>query len=158
VVIDATSRLPADAGQLQVLGADQLSAAQTAVRILRAVGLGMALAALALYGLAICLAQGWRREALRTSGFSFIFVGVLVLAGRSFAGDQLVDSLAATAASEPAVSATWSIGTDLLKGIGWAMIGYGVVIVFGSWLAGPGSWAERAADRGRSCCRPRRAE
>jgi hypothetical protein len=144
VGLDVASKLPPDAGQLQVLGADQLSAAQTVIRILRALGFGLAFAALALYGLAIYLAQGWRREALRASGFGFIVVGVLVLAIRGFAGDLLVDSLAATTASEPAVSATWSIGTGLLKGIGWAMIGYGVVIVLGSWLAGPGPWAQSA--------------
>jgi hypothetical protein len=144
VGLDVAARLPEDAGQLEVLRADQLTAAQTVIRILRALGLGLAFAALALYGLAIYLAQGWRREALRATGFGFIFVGVLVLAVRGFAGDLLVDSLAATTASEPAVSATWSIGTGLLKGIGWAMVGYGVVMVLGSWLAGPGPWAQSA--------------
>jgi hypothetical protein len=97
-----------------------------------------------LYALAIYLAEGWRRQALRATGFGFIIIGVAALAIRGFAGDMLVDSLAATAASEPAVASTWSIGTELLKGIGVGMIGYGVVIILGAWLAGPGEWARNA--------------
>jgi hypothetical protein len=144
VGIDIADRLPEGAGQIEVLQADQLTAAQSAVRILRAVGLGLAFLALALYALAIYLADGWRRQALRASGFGFIVIGIAVLAVRGFAGDLLVDSLAETAASEPAVSSTWSIGTGLLKGIAWAMIGYGVVAVLGAWLAGPGPLAQSA--------------
>jgi hypothetical protein len=144
VGIDVASKLPPDAGQIQILKADQLSAAQSGVDILRKLGFALAFAALAIYGLAIYLARGWRREALRNCGFGFILIGVLVLAVRSFAGDLLVDSLAAVAASEPAVSATWSIGTGLLEGGGWAMVGYGVAIVLGAWLAGPGALAQSA--------------
>jgi hypothetical protein len=144
VGIDIADRLPADAGQIQVLETDQLSAAQQAVRTFRTVGYVVAFGTFLLYGLAIYLAAGWRRQALRATGFGFIIIGVAALAIRGFAGDLLVDSLAATAASEPAVSSTWSIGTELLKGIGVAMIAYGIVIVLGAWLAGPGEWARNA--------------
>ena len=144
VGIDIADRLPADAGQIQVLGTDQLSAAQQAVRTFRTVGYVLAFGALLLYALAIYLAEGWRRQALRATGFSFIVVGIAVLAIRGFAGDLLVDSLAQTAASEPAVGSTWSIGTELLRGIALAMIGYGIVMIVGAWLAGPGEWAQAA--------------
>jgi hypothetical protein len=144
VGIDVASKLPEGAGQIQILHANQLSTAQSAVNFLKTLGFALAFLALAIYALAIYLAQGWRRQALRNCGFGFIVIGVLVLAVRSFAGDLLVDSLAATAASEPAVSSTWAIGTSLLKGGGWAMIGYGVVIVLGAWLAGPGALAQSA--------------
>jgi hypothetical protein len=144
VGIDIADRLPADAGQIQVLQTDQLSAAQEAVRTFRTLGYIVAFGTLLLYALAIYLAEGWRRQALRATGFGFIIIGVAALAIRGFAGDMLVDSLAATAASEPAVASTWSIGTELLKGIGVGMIGYGVVIILGAWLAGPGEWARNA--------------
>jgi hypothetical protein len=144
VGIDIADRLPPDAAQIEVLQGDQLSAAQTAVRVLRALALGLAFIALGLYALAIYLASGWRRQALRATGFGFIIIGIAALAIRGFAGGLLVDSLAATAASEPAVASTWSIGTELLKGIGVGMIGYGIVIVLGAWLAGPGPWAQSA--------------
>src|SRR5439155_16755427 len=67
--------------------------------------------------------------------------GVAVLAARSFAGTHLVDSLTATASAEPAAQSAWNILTSLLAGIGQAMVGYGVVIVFGAWVAGPGTFA-----------------
>ena len=144
VGIDIADRLPADAGQIQVLQTDQLSAAQQAVRTFRTLGYIVAFGTLLLYALAIYLAEGWRRQALRATGFGFIIIGIAALAVRGFAGDLLVDSLAATAASEPAVSSTWAIGTELLKGIAIGMIGYGVVIILGAWLAGPGEWARNA--------------
>ncbi len=60
---------------------------------------------------------------------------------RSVAGGYVVDALTATAASEPAVEAVWSIATSLLSDLGVAMIGYGVAIVLGAWLAGKGAIA-----------------
>jgi hypothetical protein len=144
VGIDIADRLPADAGQIEILGTDQLSAAQQAVRTFRTVGYVIAFGALLLFALAIYLAEGWRRQALRATGFGFIIIGIAALAVRGFSGDLLVDSLAETAASEPAVSSTWSIGTELLKGIAVAMIGYGIVMIVGAWLAGPGPLAQRA--------------
>jgi hypothetical protein len=37
---------------------------------------------------------------------------------------------------EPAADSTWEIGTSLLRAGGVALIGYGLVIVLGAWLAG----------------------
>jgi hypothetical protein len=144
VGIDVAGRLPADAGQIQILRTDQLSAVQDGVRTFRTVGYILAFGTLLLYALAIFLAEGWRRQALRATGFGFIVIGIAGLAIRGFAGDMLVESLTATAASEPAVNSTWTIGTEMLAGVAWGMIGYGVVIVLGSWLAGPGEWARSA--------------
>jgi hypothetical protein len=87
------------------------------------------------------LAKGRRRETLRTVGFCFIGIGIAVVAGRSLAGNYVVGALTTTAAVEPAASSAWDILTSLLEGIGIAMIGYGVVIILGAWLAGPGAAA-----------------
>jgi len=73
---------------------------------------------------------------VRACGISFIGVGIVVLVARGIAGSIVVDTLAKTDAVRPAVSAVWSIGTSLLWGEGAAMIGYGVVILIGAWLAG----------------------
>lgn len=141
VGIDVADRLPADAGQIQILKTDQLSAVQDGVRTFRTVGYVLAFGTLLLYAVAIYLAEGWRRQALRATGFGFIVIGIAALAIRGFAGDLIVESLAETAASEPAVNSTWTIGTELLAGVAWAMIGYGVALILGAWLAGPGEWA-----------------
>jgi hypothetical protein len=141
--VDVTGRIPPGAAQIEVLPNDKLSSIQTAVKILRGLAIVLTLVALALFGLAIYLADGWRREALRTVGFAFIVIGVLVLVVRKLAGDAVVNSLASTAAVRPAIGDTWSIATDLLSAQGGAMIFYGLFIVIGAWLSGPMGMARR---------------
>jgi hypothetical protein len=142
--IDVSSRLPPEAAQIEVLPADKLSGAQDIVKLLRALAIVLTVLALALFGLAIYLARGWRREALRTIGFAFIVVGVAVLFARSLAGNAVVDSLSSTEAVQPAVSSTWEIGTSLLAAQGSALVFYGLFILLGAWLAGPRGFARDA--------------
>jgi hypothetical protein len=139
--VDVSERLPAGSAQIEVVSQDELSGAQTAVKALRGAAVFLLLIAIALYALAIYLARGWRRAVLRSIGFAFILIGVAVLAIRSLAGDALVDSLASTEAVQPAVSSVWEIGTSLLAAQGGATIFYGLFIVIGAWLAGPGGIA-----------------
>ena len=137
--IDVAGKLPPDVGQLEIVSSDQITFVQDLVNLLQKLALILPLAALALYGLAIYLAKDRRRETLRTVGFCFIGIGIAVVAGRSMAGNYVVGALTTTATVEPAANSAWDILTSLLEGIGVAMIGYGVVIVLGAWLAGPGS-------------------
>lgn len=145
--VDVSSRLPPGAGQIEVVSEDDLSSVQKAGKALRGLAIVLLLLALALFGLAIYLARGWRRQVLRSVGFAFILVGVAVLVVRSLAGDAVVNSLSSTEAVQPAVSSTWEIGTSLLSDQGGAMIFYGLVILIGAWLAGPRGIA-RDARRG----------
>jgi len=129
--------LPASATQVALFRSNQLSAAQTGVKILRPLPIVLLLVSLALFGIAVAIAPGWRRRALRAYGIGFIVVGLATLLARSLGGDEFVSSLAKTAAAEPAVRTIWSIGTELLDQIAVATIGYGVVMVLAAWLAGP---------------------
>ena len=144
VGIDVASRLPEDAGQIEVLKPEELSAAQKVVNAIRGAALFLTLIALALWAGAVALARGWRREALRMVGIAFITIGVVIIAVRSLAGDVVVDSLASTAAVEPAIDETWTIATSLLGDGGQAMILYGIFIFIAVWLAGPGTTAVAA--------------
>jgi hypothetical protein len=137
VGIDVSSRLPPEAAQIEVLPEEDLSTVQGIVKLLRGLAIVLTLLTLALFGLAIYLARGWRRELLRTIGFAFVVIGVAALFARSLAGDAVVDSLSSTEAVQPAVSSTWEIGTSLLAAQGSALIFYGFVILLGAWLAGP---------------------
>jgi hypothetical protein len=139
--INVAGKLPPDVGQLEIVSSDQITFVQDLVDLLQKLALILPLAALALYGLAIYLAKGRRRETLRTVGFCFIGIGIAVIAGRSLAGNYVVGALTTTATVEPAASSAWDILTSLLQGIGVAMIGYGVVVVLSAWLAGPGAAA-----------------
>jgi hypothetical protein len=134
--VNVSDHLPPDAARIELLQSDQLSLAQDLVNLLKDLALILPLAAFALYALAIYLARGWRREAVRACGISFIVVGILVLIALSIAGSLVVNSLAKTDAVRPAVEAVWGIATTLLTGEGVALIGYGVAIVIGAWLAG----------------------
>jgi hypothetical protein len=135
------AKIPPDAAQLRILEADQLEAAQTGVRLLRAAAYVVSAITIALYALAIFLARGRRRETLRAAGIGLAVVGVLVLFLRNRAGNLLTESLASTTSAEPAVDATWLIGTSQLKEIGQSLAIYGVLIFLAAWLAGPTRWA-----------------
>jgi hypothetical protein len=142
--IDVASKLPPEAAEIQLLQSDQLSTAQDAVNALKGLSLILPLITLALYALAIYLARGWRREAVRAWGISWMLIGLLVLIIRSVAGEALVGSLASSESVEPAVSAVWDIATSLLRNGGIAMFAYGLVIFGGAVLAGPLGFAKRA--------------
>jgi hypothetical protein len=139
--INVADKLPPGAGQIEVIPADDLEAAREIVNLLEKLAIWLTVLALLLFALAIYLARGWRREALRTIGFAFIIVGALVSVLRALAGDYLVDTLASTASVEPAINNAWDISTSLLGAGGGAMVFYGIVIVLGAWIAGPGSVA-----------------
>jgi hypothetical protein len=130
-------RAPATSGEIVILKSDQLDAAQTAVRVLKALSVWLVLLVLALYALAIYLARGTRRTKLEIAGFSFILVGLLLVVVRRVLGDAIVDSVVKVEASKPAVHAVWLIETDLLRDLAFALIVYGLLAVVGGFVAGP---------------------
>jgi hypothetical protein len=139
-------KLPPDAAEIEILRSDQLSSVQEGVSLLRTLAFVLTAVTLAMYALAIYINRDRRRETLRTVGLAFIAVGVVVLFAHELAGRVVVDALTETAASEPPVSATWSIATSLLVASGQAIIAYGIVIVLAAWLAGPSAaatWVRR---------------
>jgi hypothetical protein len=142
--VDVADKLPPDAARIQLIESDQLSTAQSLVKALKGLSLILPLITLALYALAIYLARGWRREAVRAWGISWMLIGLLVLIVRSVGGEALVGSLASSDSVEPAVGAVWDIGTSLLRNGGIAMFFYGLAILLGAVLAGPLDYAKRA--------------
>jgi hypothetical protein len=134
---DLVDRIPEGVGQIKILETDQLEAAQEGVNLLETIGWVMVILMLLLFALAVYLAEGWRRDALRSVGIAFIAMGVLVLFVHGLAGNAVVDALTTTAAVEPAADSTWTIATSLLSENAQAIVAYGIVIVFAAWLAGP---------------------
>jgi hypothetical protein len=111
------------------------------VRFLKAAAIVLLVLSLGLFALAVYLARGWRREALRACGIGFLFAGAAALVARALAGNAVVDALATTESVRPAAEAAWSIGTSLLVQAATATLIYGIVIVAAAWLAGPTGWA-----------------
>jgi hypothetical protein len=145
-VSDAASRLPPEAAQIVILDNSDLSKAKDAIDLLETLAWLLLALSLLVYAVAIYLATGWRRIALRDVGLAFIVVGIAALVVRGLAGDALTNHLATTSAVEPAISSAWSIGTSLLRDIGGAAVFYGIVILIGAWLAAP-SGVGRSARR-----------
>lgn len=123
-------------GHLVIMRASQLKTAQNVVKAIKGLALVLPLVSLALFALAVWLADGRRRLTLRTTGWCFFAIGVAVLLLRRVAGDQIVTSLVADQANRPAAQAVWSISTSLLYDIALAMVAYGLVLVAAAWVAG----------------------
>jgi hypothetical protein len=134
---DLASKLPPDIAQLEILRSDELEAAQDGADLLKTLAWVLTALTLGLYALAVYLARGRRREALRSVGFGFGAAGLIVLFLHGVAGNAVVGSLTTTASTQPAAQAVWDIGTSLLTTTAGAMIIYGIAIVLAAWLAGP---------------------
>jgi hypothetical protein len=136
-----------DAGKITILHSGQLKNAQRALKVIKVLSVFLLVLVLVLYGLAIYLAHGHRRRLLRATAVSFLLVGLLVLVIQRITGGVVIDSLIKTDAIRPAGNAAWGIGTELLRSVAYALILYGVVGLFGAWLAGPTRWAVAARKR-----------
>jgi hypothetical protein len=136
-------QLPPDAGVITLMTSDQLGTVQTLVRLVHKLSAWLLILVLALYALAIYLARGTRREALRNVSWSFIIVGLLVLLVRRWVGNSAIDTLASDQ-YKGSVRDLWLIGSEILGSIGRATVIYGAVGLFGAILAGPTRIATRA--------------
>jgi hypothetical protein len=125
------------AGQIVLMKSDQLGAAQTAVKILKALSSLLLIAVFALFALAIYLAQGRRRWLLGATGASLVFVGLLIASLRRFLGTVIVDSLVKTEANKHPVSVIWGIETSVLRDLGILLVVYGALVLIATALAGP---------------------
>jgi hypothetical protein len=125
------------AGQIVLMKSDQLGAAQTAVKILKALSSLLLIAVFALFALAIYLARGRRRWLLGATGASLVFVGLVLASLRRFLGGVIVDSLVKTEANKHPVSVIWGIETSVLRDIAILLVVYGALVLIATALAGP---------------------
>lgn len=137
------SKLPAGAGKLTILKAEQISTAQSVAKLIRTLPVVLTLLVLLLYGLAIWQAGPRRRQALRSVGIGFIVAGAVALFFRSLAGHAIVNSLVKVEANKPAVDAVWSIATSLLVTVATSAIAFGALVCIAAWAAGPTRLATR---------------
>ena len=116
---------------------NQLKTAQDIANAVKHLAIVLPAIAILLFALAVYLARGRRRRTLRTTGWCFVLIGVVLLLIRRIGGDAVVNGLVKVPSNKPAVHDVWNIGTSLLYSIAVAMIVYGIVIVAAAWLAGP---------------------
>jgi hypothetical protein len=133
--------LPDNASRIVIMRSDQLDGAQRIGRALEHLPVVLVVLSLALFGAALAVSRGWRRRAVRAYGIGLVAAGAAALAAEAWAGNAVVGSLASTAAMEPVVRVVWDIYTPLFVQAATAGIVYGAILLFGSWIAGPTSWA-----------------
>ncbi len=138
----ALDKIPPSTGVITVMKSDQLSAAQKGVRAIKVLSVWLIVLVLVLYGLAIYLARGRRRETLRNIGWSFVLVGLIVLVVHRVMGNYAVNALAQPAYRVP-VRHVWLIESSILADTGRAVVFYGLVAVIGGMLAGPAPLGHR---------------
>ena len=129
-------RLPEDAGVITVFEAENLETAQDATRLLRFVADWLWVLALLAWAGAMFIARDRRKE-VRAIAIGLVFVGFLLLVGRSVAGSYVVDALAPTESVEEAVGNSWDIVTRLLRDGAWSIVFLGLVALLGVFLSGP---------------------
>ena len=130
------AQIKPDAGRLVVFTSSQLKLVQDSVKAIKVLNVFLIILVLILYAVAVWLAAGWRRAALRGLGWSLVTVGVLLLVVRRVVGNQIVGSLVKTESDKTAAKHAWLIGSQLLANVAWAIIFYGVALVIAAWLAG----------------------
>ena len=129
--------LPPANGQLVIMRSNQLKTAQDIANGVKHLAIVLPALAILLFALAVYLARARRRRTLRTSGWCFVLIGVVLLLIRRIGGDAVVNGLVKVPSNKPAVHDVWNIGTSLLFNIAVAMVVYGLLVVAAAWLAGP---------------------
>ncbi len=135
------ARVPPNTGVITVMKSDQLSNVQTGVRAARVLSVWLLVLVLVMFGVAVYLARGIRRERLRNIGWSFVIVGLLVLIFRRVAGNYAIDSLTSPM-YRPSARDVFLIGSSILGQVGKATVFYGLVAIVGTVLAGPTRYAK----------------
>ena len=130
-----------DAGRITILQADQLEQAQDLTRLLKFLGTWLWIVPIALWAIALWLAEGRRRDILRMIGLASVLAGLLVLVVRRVAGSIVVDEVAATESVQQAAGNAWDILTSLLRDGGLTLMGLGVILLVAVWIAGPSQTA-----------------
>ena len=135
--------LPPGAGEIVLLRSKQLSTAQTGVKLLRVAALPLGLLALALFALAVYLSRA-RRKTLRAIAIGMLAAGLVLVVVRRIIGDQLIASLTVLPDVRAAGHTIWWMATDRLGSANITLCSVALLLLFGTWFAGPAKRATSA--------------
>jgi hypothetical protein len=133
----AADKLPPEVATLVIVKSDQLETAKDVLDIFKKVVWILLALAVATFAGAVALSRD-RRRALMAVGGCLMFAGIAILALRSLLGRALVDSLADAPNAHAAAPDVWNIATSLMVDAAQGSILFGLFLVTGAWLAGPG--------------------
>ena len=133
----AADKLPPQVANLQVASPDELENVRDLLHLFKTiiwVLLGLAVAA---FAGAIALAADRRRTILNLGGCLMV-AGIAILALRTLAGKYVVESLAEAPNAHEIADNVWSIATRLMVDVAQGSLLFGLFVVLGAWLIGPG--------------------
>jgi hypothetical protein len=133
----AAERLPPEVASLEIARGDDLETAQEALDLFKAIVwvlLGLAVAA---FAGAVALSRD-RRRTFVSVGACLMFAALAVFAVRGLAGEAVVDALAEAPNAMAAADDVWEIATSLLVDAAQGSFLFGLFVVVGAWIAGPG--------------------
>ncbi len=134
---DLADKLPADAGQIEILHSDQLKTAQNIAIAIKGLALLLSILTFACFGGAIYLSRDGRWVTVLLSGVGLIAAGFGVIVVRHIAGGIVVDQLVTAESATGAGEAAWDIGTSLMTSIAKTVIVVGLLFLAAGWLASP---------------------
>jgi multisubunit Na+/H+ antiporter MnhC subunit len=137
----ALDRIPDDLGQVTVFESAELADVQDAVRVLDVLSWFLFLVVVALYALAVYLADGRRREMLRNVGLALIAGGVVLFALRSVGVRIAVESIVDTPSKRSLGGVVGEVFTQLLHSMALTAVVIGLLIAAYAALLGPHRWA-----------------
>lgn len=141
---DLAEKLPADAGQIEILRSDELKTAQNVAVAIKGLALVLSILTLLTFALAIYLYKDSRWVAILFCGIGLVAAGFAVIVVRQIAGGIVVDQLVTDEGVKPAAEATWSIATSLMTSIATTVIVIGVLFGLAGWLGSPTGSARAA--------------
>jgi Short C-terminal domain len=134
---EAVAKLPPEVSSLQIATPDQLGTARDVLDLFKTLVWVLLALTLATFGAAIGLSRDRRRTVLNV-GCCFVFAGVALLALMNLAGSFVTDALADAPNAHAVSGDVWGIATSLLVDVAQGSILFGLFVVAGAWLAGPG--------------------
>lgn len=136
-----TNALQGRVEPIVIMKSDQLSTAQSIVKLLKALSFWPLIVGVLLWAGAVYIAEGRRRRVLRNIALSLVLIGLLLLAVRRIVGNAVIDNLVQTESVRDAAKDVWAIFTSLLAQSAWAGIVVGLIAVIAIWFSGAGARA-----------------
>jgi hypothetical protein len=135
--IGIEAQLDENTGKIVLLKSDELEAAQKAVRAVDVLSALIGIVSLLFFAVAVYLASGWRREAIRGAALALLIAAALLLVLRRVGGDVIVNTLVHNHNVRPSVLTAWNVETSVMRDLGRFLVGLAIIGLMGVWLAGP---------------------